>query len=115
MTPAHDVACAGYVDVLKCLLRYGADVDVRDSWGNTPAHMAAKYGHADVVRYLSHATDLLKAVNMHGQTPLDYGNESPGKNDGQCVWIQEMKGMSIDRQNEAEVSELITKRYQDRS
>lgn len=95
VTPAHDVARAGYTDVLKCLLRYGADVNIRDSWGNTPAHLAAKYGHYDVVRYLSHATDLRKAVNMHGVTPLDYHTGRQGKDGSQWEWVQETKGVSL--------------------
>ena len=42
MTPAHDVARQGYLDTLRCLLRYGADVTFTDAAGNFVQHCAKK-------------------------------------------------------------------------
>jgi hypothetical protein len=79
LTPAHDVARQGYLDTLRCLVRHGADVTLRDAAGNTPAHLAAKHGHYHVVRYLSHAMDLHRYYNHAGNTPLQYPRSAKKK------------------------------------
>lgn len=34
-TPLHVAALQGWIDVAKCLLEYGADVNAQDRWNNT--------------------------------------------------------------------------------
>ena len=79
MTPAHDVARQGYLYTLICLLKYGADITLTDAVGNTPAHLAAKHGHYEIVVYLSHAMDLHHSYNHVGKTPLQYHTSAKRK------------------------------------
>ena len=91
LTLMHDASREGFKDMVRCLLKYGADVNIRDSHGNTPAHTAAKYGHYSIVRYLSQAMDLVHSYNNNGQTPLDlkfYGIVVPRK---QRKWVMQLK------------------------
>ena len=54
LTVSHDAAREGYVDMLGVLVTYGADVNLQDSDGNLPLHLASREGHLDAVRYLAH-------------------------------------------------------------
>ena len=90
-TLLHDASREGFKDMVRCLLKYGADVNIRDSHGNTPAHTAAKYGHYSIVRYLSQAMDLIHSYNNNGHTPLDSnfcGIAVPRK---QRKWVMKLK------------------------
>lgn len=40
------------MDVLDLLVKYKADVNKRDSSGNTPLMLACKNGHMDIVEFL---------------------------------------------------------------
>ena len=91
VTPAHDVARAGFLKTLRCLLRHGADVTLTDRWGNTPAHVAAKNGQYHVVRYLSQAMVLTQCTNQYGLTPMDYFKAS-GLDRRTREWVQKQKG-----------------------
>ena len=91
----HDACREGFKDMVRCLLKYGADVNIRDSHGNTPVHTAAKYGHYGIVQYLSQAMDLAHSYNNNGQTPLElnfYGFIVPRK---QRKWIMQLKSKYI--------------------
>jgi len=55
MKEGHDIFSAvenGDAAAVKQFIDAGADVDVRDKWGNTPIHYACELGHTDVVRLL---------------------------------------------------------------
>jgi ankyrin repeat protein len=39
----------GYIDIIKCLIKYGADIHVRSDY---PLRCASGYGYLDVVEYL---------------------------------------------------------------
>jgi hypothetical protein len=64
-----------HVDVIKVLLRAGANVNQQDEWGVTALYAASRNGHIDTVRTLIHAkarTDLMTSCS-HWQdypTPL---------------------------------------------
>ena len=46
-------ACAkGCLDIVDLLVKYKADVNKKDSLGNTPLLFACKNGHLDVVEFL---------------------------------------------------------------
>jgi len=72
--PLHAVAQYGVVSCIAPLVEYGPSVDVQDSEGNTPLHIAYKHNKMDVVNELrvTHgANETL--VNNAGQTPSQMG------------------------------------------
>ncbi|KAF8378722.1 hypothetical protein HHK36_030071 [Tetracentron sinense] len=42
-TPLHVASLHGWIDIAKCLLDYGADVNAQDRWKNTIGHPELKY------------------------------------------------------------------------
>ncbi|XP_055810024.1 serine/threonine-protein kinase VIK [Solanum dulcamara] len=52
-TPLHVAALHGWIDVAKCLIDYGADVNAQDRWRNTPladAEGAKKHGMIELLK-----------------------------------------------------------------
>lgn len=50
--PIHEAAHLGIVGIFDTLKRYGGDVSISTPDGETPLQIAAKAGHAEIVRYL---------------------------------------------------------------
>lgn len=44
-TPLHVAALQGGIDVAKCLLEYGADVNAQDRWNNTVSRVFCPFHH----------------------------------------------------------------------
>lgn len=66
-------ASADHLEVVKLLLKHGADIEVRNSlMGWTPLHIAAYNGHADMVQALVSAGANVDAKDNTGRTPADY-------------------------------------------
>jgi ankyrin repeat protein len=58
-------------DVVELLLAYNADVNARNSRGDTPLHAAAAGGNTDVVALLlANKAEINAKENTHGFTPL---------------------------------------------
>lgn len=70
-TICHDVSESGSFDTLKTLLKYGADINLKDKTGNTPTHLAAKGGHFQIVQYLLCGMSPA-SLNLLLHSPLDY-------------------------------------------
>lgn len=51
-TPLHDAARTGYLDTVKALVDYGADIQVRDNAGRRPIDLATENEHASTADYL---------------------------------------------------------------
>uniref|UniRef100_A0A5B7AVR3 non-specific serine/threonine protein kinase n=1 Tax=Davidia involucrata TaxID=16924 RepID=A0A5B7AVR3_DAVIN len=52
-TPLHVASLHGWIDVAKCLIEYGADVNAQDRWKNTPladAEGAKKYSMIELLK-----------------------------------------------------------------
>src|SRR6185503_18292406 len=65
----HRIHPAGWMPAVRYLVEeLGADVNVRDHDGNTPAHFAAARGDNEMLLYLVSKGADVKAVNRRGQT-----------------------------------------------
>ena len=62
-------ASNGNIEVVKLLLKFGADSNIQNSHGTTPLH-AAIWGHYQLVKELLNAGALHTIVDMNGDTPL---------------------------------------------
>lgn len=71
MTPLHLVACKkNGLAVVRLLLAAGAKTNRADIYGNTPLHLAARYGNKDILEELLKAGANVAAMNDEFQTPL---------------------------------------------
>jgi len=61
-TPAHLAAGAGNVEVLKMLIEYGLDMNVKDSWGRTPWGVAKENGYSNRMPFLEEVTKIEEDV-----------------------------------------------------
>jgi ankyrin repeat protein len=60
----------GHYDVVKCLLRNGADINLRDEGGLSPLFEASYHGHFDVVKWLLSTSADINLRSNFGQSPL---------------------------------------------
>jgi FOG: Ankyrin repeat len=56
-TPLHKAAELGRIDVVRYLISQGADVNIKDSMGQTALDCAAKRGHSHIVDLLRSKTE----------------------------------------------------------
>ena len=76
----HTVALHGNPELIRLLLKHGANPNVQDDRGATPLHEAVKRKKVDAVKVLlQHGAD--SAIrDSEGKTPIDYAKEA-GRND----------------------------------
>ena len=60
-----------HLNIVKCLIENGADINVKNHMGWTPLHLAAGYGYLEIVKYLIEIGADFMATNKDGSTPLD--------------------------------------------
>ena len=70
VTPLWCAAVSGRLNVIKCLVENGADVNAASDSGSTPVRSACFMTHMEIVKYLvEHGADILKP-NFNGGTCL---------------------------------------------
>mmetsp|Transcript_17586 Transcript_17586/g.53176 ORF Transcript_17586/g.53176 Transcript_17586/m.53176 type:complete len:197 (-) Transcript_17586:278-868(-) len=67
------------------LLENGADTSIASGEGDTPVHIAARYGHADILKLLV-SKNAVNDRNEFGKTPLDLARQ---RGHWECVGILE--------------------------
>ncbi|XP_014227268.1 uncharacterized protein LOC106652688 [Trichogramma pretiosum] len=59
------------IEIIKLLLKYGMDVNLKDNWGRTPLHIAVKRARLEEIEFLLlHGADP-NIVDDYGNTPLN--------------------------------------------
>ncbi|CAL8274890.1 unnamed protein product [Lota lota] len=71
MAALHEAVLTGNLEVVKLLVRYGADVHQRDEDGWTPLHMACSDGFPLIASYLLSAGASTEAQNNNGEKPAN--------------------------------------------
>lgn len=71
MAALHEAVLTGNMEVVKLLVKYGADVHQRDEDGWTPLHMACSDGYPEIARYLLAMGASTEAENESGEKPAD--------------------------------------------
>ena len=69
-TPLHLASGHGYVEVVRVLLKHGADVTHQDEHGLTPLHRASQHGHLEVVCVLLEHGATANSSDYSNWTPL---------------------------------------------
>uniref|UniRef100_A0A667WY23 Protein phosphatase 1, regulatory subunit 27a n=1 Tax=Myripristis murdjan TaxID=586833 RepID=A0A667WY23_9TELE len=71
MAALHEAVLTGNLEVVKLLVKYGADVHQRDEDGWTPLHMACSDGFPEIASYLLSMGASTEAENESGEKPAD--------------------------------------------
>ena len=68
----HEAARKGNVEIVKMLLKEGADVNARDKYGRTALYVAAWRGHVEIVKMLLKEGADVNAADNDGNTPCTW-------------------------------------------
>ncbi|MCA9775410.1 MAG: ankyrin repeat domain-containing protein [Candidatus Eremiobacteraeota bacterium] len=71
-TPLHWAAHEGHLDVVRTLIKNGANPNVHTKDGYTPLREAAFRGHTNVVQFLLEVGARAEEADKHGATPLHW-------------------------------------------
>lgn len=69
--PLHNACSFGHLEVIKVLLKHGADVNVKDNWSFTPLMEAATKGKTEACLLLLQHNACPLATNNDGKTAID--------------------------------------------
>jgi ankyrin repeat protein len=69
-TVLHKAVLCKQLDVAGVFIDKGADINMKDSEGDTALHLAAKEGEIDAVKFLVKKKSSVSAANKRGETPL---------------------------------------------
>lgn len=109
-TALHFAAVAGesYETTVYDLVYYGAEVNVADKDGNTPLHLAARYGILHVAVGLINRGADLNIRNSSGRTPLQVAIHHRGKKDVMAIFLKNVPDF-LEKKSEQEAMDLLRK------
>lgn len=93
MTPLMAAVMKGHVDVIKVLLKAGADPELPDEEGNRALHVAAAKGYGEIVHRLCKAKADMAAAGMAGASALHLACR---KGRDECVEVLVGAGASLE-------------------
>ena len=74
LIPLHNACSFGHAEVVRLLLRHGADPNSRDNWNYTPLHEAAVKGKVDVCVGKSSWCDIKSMMSLNLELLLYFYN-----------------------------------------
>lgn len=96
-TPCHAAAEAGYSNVMRVLIKYGAIVGLKNDEEQTAMHKAAKFGQSNIIRQLHKRDDtLIGDWDENNDLPLHIAAVNGHK---QCVKLLIELGSQVDERN----------------
>ncbi|CAE7578803.1 Osbpl1a [Symbiodinium sp. CCMP2592] len=72
----HEACWVGQAAVLRLLLEAGAEVNLANSGGQTPLHLASMKGHRDLVQLLLGIAADVSLVDMKGKTAVQLAGDA---------------------------------------
>jgi uncharacterized protein len=75
VAPIHSSCAISHFDITELLIRYGADVNAKQTQGITPLHEAAHNGQIKLLKLLLDMGADINAKMENGRTPLFMANE----------------------------------------
>ena len=110
LTRLHHAAIDGETHLIETLVRQGANLEARDSYGgNTPLHLAAEHGHTSTVVALIKARANLEAQDEYcGYTPLHWAVVT---NQIETVMELTKQGAKIEAQDQRGKTALLLAAY----
>ncbi len=94
----HAAAYRGYGNVIKLLLDYGANPNVKDKKGRTPLHVAAgSRVKPEVFKILVDAGGNIKAKTNCGLTPIDVAKDRHMESN--CLQLVKLKAAGTVKQS----------------
>lgn len=101
-TCLHIASSRGYLEIIRVLLNYGANPNIRDCVSNLPIHLAIISSHVPVVTLLLEAGTDIHSLDLNGNTVLhlagtrlrwllnDDNNKAPAKLKLEAIMIMDM-------------------------
>ena len=97
-TPLHLASLNGHLDIVKYLIKKGANVNTRNRKNQMPLHLAVHNAHKEIIKYLvKHGADM-NVVEDEGDTPVAW---AAYKGQTEIVLLLIELGARIDIQNKA--------------
>jgi len=88
ITEKDNMETDNYLEIAKLLIKFGADINATDKFGDTPLHNAIIWGHPDIVKFLLDTGAIVHIQNHQKETPLDKEKELNGRHTAIAILLK---------------------------